>query len=145
MMIAYHYPFLILHLLNNLIIVSGAGGLDCLFTDRREVKIGNKSRRVLWVRAKKHIADINIPVTDPKLVEGMETLGGYENPAQCQCIAYVPCAAQSAALSNSTSDVYDAMLLPRVASTTRCRVRLWGSDSAPSTNLRWLEIRIATC
>jgi hypothetical protein len=44
----------------------------------------------------------------------------------------------------STNDVYDTILLSRVSSTTRCRVGLCAFDSASSTNLRWLETRIAT-
>ena len=56
-------------------------GLDCLFTDGREVKIGNKSRRFLRVRAEKNVANTDIPVIDSKPIEGMEALWKYEFPA----------------------------------------------------------------
>ena len=120
------------------------GRLDCLFTDGREVKIRYKSRRFLRVRAEKDVADTNILVIDPELTEIIETLGRSERLARCESIACVPCEAHSAALNSSSSDVYDTRLLPRVASTTRCRVGLWAFDSASSTNPRWLETRIAT-
>jgi len=72
-MIAYRSPLSIFHLLNNLVMVVWIGSLDRLFTDGRKVKIGNKSCRFLRVCAEKHIADTNIPVIDPKQVEGVET------------------------------------------------------------------------
>jgi len=75
----YRSPLPIFHLLDNCVIVVGTGSLDCLFTDGREVKIRNKSRRFLWVRAEKDVADTNVPVIDTKLTEGMETLGWCES------------------------------------------------------------------
>jgi len=53
-------------------------GHDCLFTDGREVKIGDKSRRFIRVRAEKDVANTDVPVIDSELIEGMETLGRYE-------------------------------------------------------------------
>ena len=144
MTITYRPPLPSFHLHNNLLVVVRTGGLDCLFTDGREVEIRYKSRRFLRVCAEKDVADTNIPVTDPELTEIIETLGRGECLAHCESIVCVPSAAHSAPLSNSTNDVYDTMLLPRVASTTRCRVGLWAFDSASSTNPRWLETRIAT-
>jgi len=142
--ITYRPPLPSFHLHNDRIIVVRTGGLDCLFTDGREVEIRNKSRRFLWVCAKKDVADTNIPVIDPKLTEAMETLGSGELLAHRGSIACVPSAAHSAALSNCTVDVYETMLLPRVASTTRCRVGLWAFESAAWTNLRWLDTRMGT-
>ena len=112
------------------------GSLDCLFTNGGEVEIRYKSRRFLRVCAEKDVADTDIPVVDPKLTEIVEALGRGESRAYCVNIACVPSAAHSVALSNSTSDVYDTRLLPRVARTTRCRVGLWAFDSASSTNPR---------
>src|SRR5258706_726279 len=112
MIIAYRSPLPILHLFNNRVIVIGIGHLDCLLTDRREVKIGNKSRSFLRVCADKNVADTNVLVIDSKLTEGMETLERGECWVYCGSIACIPSAAHSAALSNSTSDKYDAMLLP---------------------------------
>ena len=144
MIITYRSPLPIFHLHNNLLMVIRIGSLDCLFANGREVEIRYKSCRFVWVCAEKDVADTNIPMIDPKLTEIVETLGKGELLAQCESIDCVPSAAHSAARSNSTSDVYDTRLFPRVASTTRCRVGLWAFDSAPSTNLRWLETRIAT-
>ena len=112
MIITYRSPLPIFHLHNNLLIVIRTGGLDCLFTNGREVEIGYKSRRFLRVGAEKDVADTNIPMIDPKLTEIVETLGRGEVLAQCESIACVPSAAHSAARSNSTSDVYDTRLLP---------------------------------
>ena len=145
MIITYRSPLPSFHLHNNLLMVVRTSGLDCLFTDGREVEIRNESRRFLRVCAKQDVADTNIPVIDPELTEIIETLGRGELLTHCESIACVPSAAHSAALSNSTSDVYDTRLLPRVASTTRCRVGLWAFDSASSTNPRWLETLIAIC
>ena len=144
-MTTYRSPLPILHLLNNRVIVVGTGRLDCFFTDRREIKIGNESCRLLWVCAEKDVTDTDVPLIDSKLTEGMETLRDGERQNNYGSIACIPSAAHSAALSNSMNDVYDAMLFPRVASTTRCRMGLCGFDSAPSTNFRWLETRIGTC
>src|SRR5258706_4699344 len=144
MIIAYRSPLATLHLLNYRVIVVGVGRLDCLLTDRREVQVGNEPCRFIRVCAEKDVADTNIPVIDSKLTERMETLGKGERPAYCESIAHIPSAAHSAALSNSVNDVYDTILFPRVASTTRWRVGSWGFHSAPSTNPRWLETRIAT-
>src|SRR5258706_6950031 len=86
MIIAYRSPLPILHLFNNRVIVIGIGCLDCLLTDRREVKIGNKSRSFLRVCAEKNVADTNVPVIDSKLTEGMETLKRGERWAYCGSI-----------------------------------------------------------
>ena len=145
MIIAYRLPLPSVHLHNDRLMVFRTGSLDCLFTDGREVEIRNESRRFLRVCAEKDVADTNIPVIDPNVTEIVETLGRGELLAHYESIDYVPSAAHSAALSSSTSDVNDTKLLPRVASTTRCRVGLWAFDSVSSTNPRWLETRIATC
>ncbi len=131
-------------MLNDCVIVVGVGRLDCLLTDRREVEIANKSRSFRRVCAEKDVADTNVLVIYPGLTKRMETLGRGERHAYCGSVARIPSAAHSAAFSNSVNDVYDTMLLPRVPSTTRWRVGLWGFDSAPSTNRRWLETRITT-
>src|SRR5258706_833156 len=136
MIIAYRSPLATLHLLNYRVIVVGVGRLDCLFTDRREVQIGNKPRRFIRLCAEKDVADTNVPVIDPEPTERMEALERGKRHAHCRSIACIPSAAHSAALSNSVNDMYDTMLLPRVASTTRWRVGSWGFDSAPSTNAR---------
>jgi len=81
MQFAYRAPLPIFHLLDNRVMVVRTSGLDCLFTDGREVKIRNKSRRFLRVRAEKDVANTNVPVIDSELVEGMEALGGYQLPA----------------------------------------------------------------
>jgi len=81
MQFAYRSPLATFHLLDNHVMVVRTSGLDCLFTDGREVKIGNKSRRFLRVRAEKDVANTDIPVINPELIEGMETLGRYQLPA----------------------------------------------------------------
>jgi len=78
MQFAYRSPLPIFHLLDNCVMVVRTSGLDCLFTNGREVKIGNKSRRFLRVCAEKNVANTDIPVIDSELIEGMETLGRYQ-------------------------------------------------------------------
>jgi len=78
MQFAYRSPLPIFHLLDNRVMVVRTSDLDCLFIDGREVKIGNKSHRFLRVRAEKDVANTDIPVSDPELIEGMETLGRYQ-------------------------------------------------------------------
>ena len=71
-----------------------------------------------------------------------------ETLAHCGSIACIPSAAHVLGCTQqlrSTRDVYNTMLLPRVASTTRCRVGVWLFKSAFPTNRRWLETHIATC
>jgi hypothetical protein len=59
-------------------VVVGICCLDRLFTDRREVKVGNKPSCLFRVGTKEDIADANIPVINTELAEGMETLGWRE-------------------------------------------------------------------
>ena len=73
--LTYCSPLSIFQLLNNRIVVIGIGGLDCLFTDGREVEVRNKPSWFFRVRAEENIADANIPVIHPELTEGIETLG----------------------------------------------------------------------
>jgi len=144
MIITYRPPLPIREGRKNCVIVVRTDSLDCICADGRQVKIRNESRGFLRVCTEKDAADTNISVIDPKLTERIESLGKGEPLAYCGRITCVPSAAHSAALSNSTSDVYDAMLLTPVASTARCRVGLWTFESASSTIPRWLETRIAT-
>jgi len=67
-------PLSTFQLPNNRIVFIGIGGFDCIFTDRREVEVGNEPSWLLRVRAEEDIADANIPVIDPELTETMETL-----------------------------------------------------------------------
>ena len=112
MIIVYRLPLPSAHLPNNHIIVARTCSLDCFLTDGREVEIGNKSCWFLQVCAKKDIADTNILMIDPNLTETVETLERGDPLAYCVSVDCVPSAAHSAALSSSTSDMYDIRLLP---------------------------------
>lgn len=70
----YSSPLSVFQLVNNSFRLAGIGRLDRLFADRREVKVGNKSSRFLWVRAEEDIANTNIPVINSELVEGKKSL-----------------------------------------------------------------------
>ena len=119
MILGYHSPFSIFELLDNLIVVVGVGRLYCLFTYGRKVEVGNKPGRFLWVCTKEDVTDTDIPMIDPKVTEGPKALGRHKCLVHSRGTAHIPSAAHSAALSKSTRDVYDTMLRPRVASTTR--------------------------
>jgi hypothetical protein len=76
---AYCSPLSIFQLLNNRIIVVGVRLLDCISTDRREIKIGNKPGRFLRVSAEEDITDTDVSMIDPKLTKPVKTLGTSES------------------------------------------------------------------
>ena len=109
MIVGYRSPFSVFQLLNNPIKVVGAGRFYCFFTYRRKIEIGNKPSRFLWVRSEEDVTDTDIPMSNPKPIEGQKTLG-TRDCLVCWGIVHVPSAAHSAALNKSTNDVYDTML-----------------------------------
>ena len=78
MILGYRSPFSIFQLRDHLIAVIGVGHLDCLFTDRRNVEVGNKPDRFLRVRAEEDVANADIPMIDPKTTESPEALREFQ-------------------------------------------------------------------
>ena len=83
MILGYRSPFAILQLLNNLIAVIWIGRFDCLFTYGGKIEVGNEPRRFLRVRPKEDVTNANVPMIDPKPIEGSKTLEIGEYLVNC--------------------------------------------------------------